>query len=801
MSDTPSDLDAEIAADAGPRPYCAKDLRRFFFLIGVVALVVLFGAVMWRQSSGDGLKLSTLLAQFDTTKVANAPTAAAGASGATAKPAAAMIAAQPMGMGMAQFAAPTAPMTEILPAPGASAPGMFSNVVSVLRNSVVSVTASSAGGPAVPDPAGMLGGALDGQMHFASPMTRAVENIGSGVVVRSDGYILTNFHVVRGANSVFVTVQDDFGSSRYSADIVKMDDALDLALLKVAPKAPLSPAVLGNSDAVNVADEVITIGSPFGLDMTVSRGIISAKRKSLVIEGVTHTNLLQTDAAINQGNSGGPLVAVNGSVVGINTAIYTPNGAFAGIGFAVSSNMARKFVMDEIATLPVSTNEGPTLGLVAMPANSGAMAQQIALPRQRNVGVGAAGPPIAAGAPAPHTDGRENMDCAMCHEIIGGTPAMSRQPMGMTVAAPVTAPPIARGTPAPHTDGRQNMDCAMCHQIIGGAPAAMSRQPMGMTVAAPVAPPAISRGTPSPHTDGRQNMDCAMCHQILPTPTAGTGMTVAVPSPYQFATPPGSLAMNVVAPQGGSGGQSVMGAMLTPMSPTLSQQTGQPAGRGVYVGAVTPGTPAAMADLTPGDILVKVDGRPVTTPQEVVMLLAAASPGQSVRLGIVHQGEFKGAQITIGATGVAAAAPAGMVAQQGMAMTQQPQAMGMTPQGMGAQPAMPPKPRVPTEFNWLGLEIETFRAVQQPGGMGMQQQAGMPQQAMMVDKGALVGEVMPGSRAAVAGLRINDLIVAVNNRPVANAAQLDAAIKAAATSAMPLVVKVNRNGQEFAVVL
>ena len=743
MSDPTPDLDAELGAGE-TRPYCAKDMKRYFLLIGIVALIVLFGAIIWRQSSGGGLKLSTLMAQFDTTKVANAPVdmVPAGKQGAPQ----AVIAAIPMVGG--QFGTQGAPMSGgpvLAGSASGSAPGMFSNVVSVLRNSVVSVMASSAAAGNVPDPAAMLGGGgLDGQMHFASPLTRSVENIGSGVVVRSDGYILTNYHVVRGANSVFVTVQDDFGSNRYSADIVKMDDALDLALLKISPKASLSPAVLGNSDLVNVADEVITIGSPF------SRGIISAKRKSMVIEGVTHTNLLQTDAAINQGNSGGPLVATNGAVIGINTAIYTPNGAFAGIGFAVSSNLARKFVMDEIATLPVSSNEGPALGLVAL-------TQQVAMPRQS---LGPAGPAIAANAPAPHTDGRENMDCAMCHEIIGG-PNAGRSPTGMTVAAPA------------------------------------------------VSPPPIKRGTQSPHTDGRQNMDCAMCHQILPgnagvTGQVGTGMTVAGmgANPYSFAAPPGSLAMNVVQAQGqaaapSTGSHVVMGATLSAMSPTLSQQTGQPAGRGVFVGAVSPGSPAALADLKAGDIVVKVDGRPVASPQDVVALLAAAAPGQSVRLGVIHEGELRGSQIVVGAAGMTIAAPAGMMTQQnapnsGMGQMAQPGQM-MQP-GQLAQPGMPPKPRVPTEFNWLGLEIETFQAVQPMAG-------GMTQPGMAVDKGAVVGEVLMGSRAALAGLRINDILVEVNNRLVTNAAQLDAAIKSAAASAMPIVVKVNRNGQEFVVAL
>ena len=364
------------AEDEGrPNALCGKDLKRYLMIMGVVALIVLFGAFIYRQSSGNGMRLNALFDQFGRSGSAvNVPVMPA--TPAVPLPVRAQV-APPSSAGAI---ATLPPVVDFGPAPAGNG-GPFSEVVNVLRNSVVSVTASSATGTAMPDPLGLPN--PDGLPHFATPMTRSVENIGSGAIVRNDGYIVTNYHVVRGANSVFVTVQDDVGSTRYSAEIVKMDEALDLALLKITPKAPLSPAVLGDSDAVRVADEVIAIGTPFGLDMTVSRGIVSAKRKSLVIEGVTHSNLLQTDAAINQGNSGGPMVASNGTIIGINTAIYTPNGAFAGIGFAVPSNQARMFILDEVGWLPTSTLEGASFGLVAMQTQGGG-------------GVGAAGPAIIA---------------------------------------------------------------------------------------------------------------------------------------------------------------------------------------------------------------------------------------------------------------------------------------------------------------------------------------------------------------------------------------------------------------------
>ena len=125
---------------------------------------------------------------------------------------------------------------------------------------------------------------------------------------------------------------DDGGTRRYTARVIRLDERVDLALLHIALKTPLPAVILGDSDRVRLAEEVISIGSPFGLDQTVSRGIVSGIRKALAIEGVTHSDLIQTDAAINQGNSGGPLVNGAGSVIGINTAILRRPGLFQGSG-------------------------------------------------------------------------------------------------------------------------------------------------------------------------------------------------------------------------------------------------------------------------------------------------------------------------------------------------------------------------------------------------------------------------------------------------------------------------------------
>ncbi|MBN1852714.1 MAG: Do family serine endopeptidase [Pirellulales bacterium] len=160
--------------------------------------------------------------------------------------------------------------------------------------------------------------------------------LGSGVIIRPDGYILTNNHVVQQADEINITLSDE---RTFKATVVGTDDKTDLAVLKIEASG-LVPAEIGNSDRIDVGEWVLAIGSPFGLDQTVTAGIISAKGRSDV--GITdYEDFIQTDAAINPGNSGGPLVNLKGQVVGINTAIASRNGTYMGVGFAIPSNMAQ----------------------------------------------------------------------------------------------------------------------------------------------------------------------------------------------------------------------------------------------------------------------------------------------------------------------------------------------------------------------------------------------------------------------------------------------------------------------------
>jgi serine protease Do len=166
------------------------------------------------------------------------------------------------------------------------------------------------------------------------------EALGSGFIVDPHGYIITNYHVVRGATSILVKLKSDpAGSTGHPATVVGFDKDTDLAVLKIKVDHPLPTVTMGNSGSMQVGDQVIAIGEPLALTQTVTAGIISAKNRT-IDPGASgqFKHYLQTDAAINPGNSGGPLVNMKGQVIGVNTAIYTETGGFQGIGFAMPSN-------------------------------------------------------------------------------------------------------------------------------------------------------------------------------------------------------------------------------------------------------------------------------------------------------------------------------------------------------------------------------------------------------------------------------------------------------------------------------
>lgn len=178
--------------------------------------------------------------------------------------------------------------------------------------------------------------------------TRYTESIGSGCIIDQQAHVITNNHVIEGADRVAVTLYD---GSIYPATVLGTDPELDIAVLEMAPAGrQLVTLRLGDSSAVQVGQRVYALGSPFGLEGTLTGGIVSAVNRPLPSEsGFILRNLIQTDAAINTGNSGGPLLNGSGEVLGINVMIYSPSGGNVGVGFAIPANSARRVIDSIIA--------------------------------------------------------------------------------------------------------------------------------------------------------------------------------------------------------------------------------------------------------------------------------------------------------------------------------------------------------------------------------------------------------------------------------------------------------------------
>jgi serine protease Do len=222
----------------------------------------------------------------------------------------------------------------------ADAAPSFADLASRVSPAVVNIRAVTVGRTDFPD---QLFGENFPFRGFRAPLPRQPEQrrqgTGSGFVIRKDGLILTNNHVVENAREITVTLTD---KQQYKARILGRDPKTDLAVLKIDPKDALPVAVLGDSDALRVGDWVMAIGNPFGLSNTVTTGIVSAKGRA--IGAGPYDDFIQTDASINPGNSGGPLFNLAGEVVGINTAIFSQSGGNIGIGFAIPVNLVKNLV-------------------------------------------------------------------------------------------------------------------------------------------------------------------------------------------------------------------------------------------------------------------------------------------------------------------------------------------------------------------------------------------------------------------------------------------------------------------------
>ena len=255
---------------------------------------------------------------------------------------------------------PVAGAQNRLPAPGAPAQG-FADLAEKLLPAVVNISTTQTlkserapqapqqgqpprRGPDIPQfPPGspyedFFKDFFDRQGRSPDAPPRRAQSLGSGFVIDSSGYVVTNNHVIADADEVTVLLHDD---TELKATIIGRDEKTDLALLKVEAGKPLPAVNWGDSDQLRIGDWVMAIGNPFGLGGTVTAGIVSARGRQI---GGAYDDYIQTDASINRGNSGGPLFDMNGQVIGINTAIYSQSGGSVGIGFAIPSTLAKNVV-------------------------------------------------------------------------------------------------------------------------------------------------------------------------------------------------------------------------------------------------------------------------------------------------------------------------------------------------------------------------------------------------------------------------------------------------------------------------
>lgn len=744
--------------------YCGKDTRKYLYAIGIGAILVLIGSYWYTKYYLNGVGMMTAN-QGSQVMASNAPgVQSMGNTGQgntpTVQTAAFMMPVRGGGKSFASAAQTLMPSVVNVSATRVDSANKTAQAQTQPQAQTQAQTPNTAQSQPSQDPPQTAG------MRFANPFSgKALESVGSGIIVSSDGYVITNHHVVENANEVWVTTFEPNGASnRYHADIIRMDQQRELALLKIQPQRALQAAIFGSSEQIMVGDTVIAIGSPFGLSQSVSQGIISSKRNTVTIEGQVHKGLLQTDAAINQGNSGGPLVNRRGEVVGINTAIYTPTGAFAGIGFAVPSDRAVEFLEE---TIPSPPKQAKLAGV--------------------NVAAQKLPPPIMANATMPHED---RGPCESCHQILAP---------GQTVAAiqPKTAPPIMANAVMPHENRGA---CESCHQIIPVDPAG---QPVAM-----VTPNAATSNTVMDAL-ANQNNDFAMNNPIR----SGN------PN-FSFA-PGGAMGINTAQPQQGQGTDPMingsarwLGLDLLPMDAKLAEKLQSPYTQGALVQWVLPTSAAGKAGFLVGDVIFKFNGRRVATPQGFLSALLTGDVDEA-RVSIVRQGKRQDLMLTVGGkppsyvqqqanatpqspgvVGVAVAAPnpapSALAFSPGIAMpvampTQPTNGAMMVPNPNQNAPATTPAARTPamTEFEWMGLEMSPI------------DQAARTKTPALANKfGALVAEVDPGTAAELAGMKAGDVIVSINNQPVMDAGALDQAIKDS-NGGKTILLEVDRNNQRL----
>ena len=369
------------------------------------------------------------------------------------------------------------------------------------------------------------------QFFGETPRTFRAHSLGSGFLIRADGYVVTNNHVVDEATEVTVKLSD---GREFPATVVGRDDKTDLALLKIkATGLPVLP--LGDSDRLQVGEPVMAIGNPFGLEGTVTTGIVSAKGR--VIGEGPYDDFIQTDASINPGNSGGPLVNTQGQVVGINTAIVSQSGGSVGIGFAIPVSVAKTILPQLEAKGRVTRG---WLG-VSIQAVTPELAKALRLPKQEG---------------------------ALVAQVLPDSPAVQAGLQAGDVIVSYNGQAIAK--------------VGELTRLVAGTPIG---QPASLQVL-------------------REGKPLTLTAQVAEMPGAQQLAATAHPA------------------------RERLGLAVQPLTPALAKQLGVPETRGLVVAGVKDGSPAAEAGIQPGDVIVKVNRKPVKTVADLRQALAGEKPGE-----------------------------------------------------------------------------------------------------------------------------------------------------------------------------
>ncbi|MGH7187914.1 MAG: Do family serine endopeptidase [Acetobacteraceae bacterium] len=438
----------------------------------------------------------------------------------------------------ATTSAPAATNTTLAQAPN------FVPLVAKVRPAVVSITNDLR-----PHPAAMQG-PPPGMFPFPFGMQRqqphAVEALGSGFIISPSGLIVTNNHVIKDEKTLTVTLDD---GTKLAAHVVGADPRTDLALLKVDAGHPLPYVEFGNSRNVKAGQWVVAMGNPFGLGSTVTAGIVSALGRN--IGDGPYDQFIQTDAPINEGNSGGPLFNLSGQVIGINTAIISPSGGSVGIGFSIPSNTVRTIVSELEKSGHITRGY---LGVEAQPIT----------------------PDMQAALHLPSASG------ALIAAVEPGTPASNA---GLHAGEVITA-----------VNGQE------------------IKNPRDLAI----------------EIAGIKPGEAAHLKVLNNGSTVSMNVTLAS-LPEQMATNnPGPGAQ-----------QGRLGLALAPVNPDTESQFNLPAGtHGAVIAQVAPNSPAAMAGLQPGDVIIGIGEKTVTSVQDAMHAIhAAESRGGAVALRVMHNGE------------------------------------------------------------------------------------------------------------------------------------------------------------------